>query len=193
MSLKDDVSDFLKHSREVNYLNFEAFGFRFSPGQYGLIAEKIDNGDIPVRDSRALPMSSGAGASWKYGLNEFWFRPDFDIKKDYWRALLAHEGTHAVHDMLNPGKIETAVAESIGYIAEAIALHAQGNMPIAAKAGGTDPMRAEAMRVVQAMWDPTGLHMMVLSQADADSIRGIVAAHPHTIAQGATMDLSGLH
>ncbi|HWT10784.1 MAG TPA: hypothetical protein VN329_16565 [Roseomonas sp.] len=193
MSLKDDVSDFLKHSREVRYLNFEAFGYRFSPGQYALIAEKIDGGEIPVRNSRVLPMSDGAGASWKYGLNEFWFLPECDLTKDYWRALLAHEGTHSVHDMLNPGKIDTAIAESIGYIAEAIALHAQGNNPIGMKGGGVDPMRAEAMRVVQAMWDPTGLHQMLLSAADAESIRGIVAAHPHTLSQGATIDLSGLH
>lgn len=192
MTLKADVSDFLKNSREVQYLNFEAFGFRFSPGQYDLVAEKIDSGDIPVRDSAALPMSKGAGASWKYGLNEFWFRSEFDLTSDYWRALLAHEGTHAVHDMLNPGKIETAIAESIGYIAEAIARHAQGNPAIGAKGGGVDPMRAEAMRVVKAMWDPTGMHMMVVSDADAESMRAIVAAHPHTLSQGATMDLSGL-
>jgi hypothetical protein len=193
MSLKDDVIDFLRHSREVLSLNFEAFGFRFSPSQYGLIADNIANGDIPVRDSAALPISKGAGASWKYALNEFWFTPGFDIGKDYWRAILAHEATHAVHDMLAPGAIDTAVAESIGYIAEALALYTQGNAAIHQKDGTTDPMRAEAMRAVTAMWDPTGLHSMVLSPADADALRAVVARHPHTVGQGPSVTFAGIH
>lgn len=192
MSFQDDLVVFLRTSREVKYLNFEAFGFAFSPGQYGIVADRIEDGTIRVRQSRVLPLSRDAAASWKTELNEFWFRPEADLGSDYWRALTAHEATHCVHDILNPGLIETAVVESIGYIAEAIALYAQGNNPIGLKGGsGVDPMRAAAMGVVTANWNTAG-GILRVGAADAETLRAVVAAHPHTISQGPRLKMAGL-
>ncbi|WP_198372503.1 hypothetical protein [Roseomonas rosulenta] len=193
MSIQDDLVEFLRNGREVRYLNFEAFGYRFSPGQYAIVANDIEKGRIPVRDSSLLPMSKGAGASWKYGLNEFWFLPDADIaNNDAWRALSAHEATHAVHDMLKPGIIERPVAEAIGYLAEAIVRKVQGKGPLTDKTGAVDPIRAEAMRVAVAIWDNTGLLSMKVSDADADAFRSVVARHPHYVAQGPSVEYHGL-
>lgn len=192
MDLKDDLVEFLTKSREVLYLNFEVFDLAFTPGLYSIIAEKIENGTISVSNSSLLPMKKRVTASWKYGINAFWFKPEVDFTNDYWRAVTAHEATHCVHDMRGPGKIDTSVVESIGYLAEAIALHVQGNDPIKMdKAGNIDPMRAEAMRIVEANW-VTDASVMKIKKADADSLRGIVASHPHTISQGEKMELMGL-
>jgi hypothetical protein len=193
MELKDDLVEFLTKSREVLELNFEIFDLRFSPGQYGIIADRIKKGQIGVSNSSLLPMSKGAGASWKYLLNSFWFRPEMDFENYVWRAIMAHEATHCVHDLLNPGKVATSVVESIGYLAEAFARHAQGRGPIMqdANAGIIDPMRAEAMRVVKANCVTDGTQAKIKT-ADAESLQKVVAAHPHTISQGETMEYMGV-
>ncbi|WP_244407488.1 hypothetical protein [Roseomonas fluvialis] len=193
MSIKDDLVDFLRNGREIRYLNFEAFGYRFSPGQYAIIATEVEKGRIAVPDTTLLPMSSGAAASWKYGLNEFWFPSDADIpNNDAWRAFTAHEATHAVHDMLRPGIIARPVAEAIGYLAEAIARKVQKKGALTDKKGAVDPIRAEAMRVANAIWDPTGLHQMKVSDADAEAFQTIVGNHPHYVAQGPSVEYHGL-
>jgi hypothetical protein len=192
MGIKDDLVDFLRTGREIRYLNFEAFGYRFSPSQYEIIADAIASGRVPVRDARLLPIGRGVGASWKYELNEFWFRPDAKLAEDRWRALTAHEATHAVHDMLNPGLIDKPITEAIGYLAEALARKVQGKGPLVDDTGAIDPIRAEAMRVAVAIWDHTGTRKMVVSPEDAETYRNVVASHPHYLAQGSTVLFSGL-
>ena len=101
---------------------------------------------------------------------------------DYYKALSAHEATHCIHDMMAPGCIETAIAEGVGYLAEALALRAiDGDIikpdPKATGDAANNTIREAAQILVNRIWNENG-EKMVVPDGEAALFKQIIARHP---------------
>lgn len=112
-------------------------------------------------------------ASYFMSNNTFSLGSKFVPTGTFGKALLAHEGAHALIDLQNLGAINRGVSEAIAYFAEAMWLGLAGWTPIKAKGGGQNPVRAMAFAMAQAVANSAST---TVPPADADALVNLIVA-----------------
>ncbi len=114
-------------------------------------------------------------ASYFMGTNTFSLGSGFKPDTTFGKALLAHEGAHALIDLQSLGSITRGISEAIGYTAEAMWLGLSGWDPIKAKNGtAPHPVRAKAYSIASAL--ASGGNGMVPTK-DADDLVNLIVQH----------------
>jgi hypothetical protein len=172
---------FFKEDPKLRQIIFSLKGYSINGGDreagYQRLDMLIHHRKITVmRRVSDLGFEEAAGAaSYFMGTNTFSLGSGFKPDTTYARALLAHEGAHALIDLQSLGSISRGISEAIGYTAEAMWLGLSGWDPIKAKKStGPHPVRAKAYGIASAlMAGGNG----VVPNKDADDLVNLIVQH----------------
>lgn len=149
------IMRFYKDDRALRSINFSVGTFRVEGGDrfkgYQALDMLIHHRKISVT-RRFSDVGFGKGAvSYMMDGNSLTISSDFPINTPYGKAILAHEGAHALMDLRNIGPINRGISEAIGYIAEAMWLRISDYDPLKDKDGKIIPIRDKAYDIADTL------------------------------------------
>lgn len=170
-SAESYIIEFLKETSVQKMKDFNFAGIGFSPKVFPVLAQMIDDDKIEVEYEDGLK----GQAAYDYAKNTLFVsftKPDSLTKK----ALLIHECTHAVYDVVKQ-KMNVQTSESIAYIAQCMyaRIHAAPGSP--RLQNPNDSVRDEVFKVG---WEIAGsiLDGKSVSLSEQTAMISAVSKHP---------------
>jgi len=148
---------FFKEDMNLRRINFRLKNYAINGGDGNTGYVRLDRliHDNAIRVNRRFS-DAGFGdatgaASYVMATDTFSLSTRFNPTTGFGKAILAHEGAHALIDMQKLGSIDRGTSEAIAYTAEAIWLQLNGYDHIKDKGGVPNPVRVKAFDIADTL------------------------------------------
>ncbi len=174
-----DFANFYHHDSSLKKIRFTFLGYSIDGSKYERLWYHLLGRKVTVNRRVSDAGFDASGASYFMVSDSFSLGSTFAVGSTYGKAMLAHEGAHALVDLQNLGPIDRGISEGIAYLAEALWLTHAGFNPIAARKGsrtanakGLEPMRDKAYAIAGALAGGNG---QVPEPAARDLVKAVVS------------------